>query len=358
MSAMDILDEAFCEPVGPDLIAGLCSIPDARIALAADRYCASALQDPEVVPMRRPDELRPFLGFTTMALLSEEHGLGLDPVELYALSDRATPEIVEDAIKHLLLYCHRLIIRDPLFDLFWQLRLGIPRNVGPRNAARRQLLNGLTIFSYLRPLIERDIVSFVASPPTLATRTPFYALLEDDEERPPAPTVRRWISGRAAIVQALEFAEQFPGSCDLLLPAEDDITVAQRMFNGRPPIPPRVRDNRVLHHLVDTEVPWLSELSVSDVVSIRDASSATSPVGTTDCSAKVEMNAGAGGCGIGAAEAAYAGTPVWPDSGSAPSAPAGVEYSCRERIFPRYRAGGSGRRGHRSLRPVHRCPEL
>jgi hypothetical protein len=107
--------------------------------------------------------------------------------------------------------------------------------------------------------------------PSLEIKTPFYALWEDNEVPPPAPTARRWISGREAIVQTLEVAERFPGSCDLLLPAEDDITVARRMFSGRlPAIPPRERDNRVLRHLLDTEVPRLSELSVSDVVSIHD----------------------------------------------------------------------------------------
>jgi hypothetical protein len=231
-TALDVLADGFGDPVGPDLIANLGELRSERVVSAARAYATWAETSENAVPTRPPSELRPFVTFHAMRVAAAKFRLGIDP-SFYTWGPGASPDLVEDGIKQLLLYCHGLVLDDPLtyvMDYFVQ---GETTDPARRARYRQMLASGLILLSYLRPLIERHIISFV--PQDRAGRE--YRFVAGAAQKIVAetadfshyshaalPTVMRWDLARqslGSIRATLALAEEFLGRFDfsVLIPS-------------------------------------------------------------------------------------------------------------------------------------------
>ena len=142
-TVLDVIQQAFDEPLGPDLIDGMSRMSASDIARLYQP--TSEWEDSFQAPYKPITELRPYI----------PHG---DNFTTWEMLDDVTPFKTADAIKHRLLFCHSIAIRSPLPILVSNLADGFDSGI------ERTLRRHFVTLLQLAPLIEQGIVTFVPLP--------------------------------------------------------------------------------------------------------------------------------------------------------------------------------------------------
>lgn len=151
MSAISVVESALGDELGPDLIANIGHVPPETLERLAHEYRRFAQEGANPVSPSAPDELTPFITLQAMRCIAAEFDPRLNPSLTYNFVDPATPEIIEDTLKRFLLYCHRLVVDDPLIYTMDYLAFGAPLEEPLWRRVLDRLTGCLTLLSYLRP---------------------------------------------------------------------------------------------------------------------------------------------------------------------------------------------------------------
>lgn len=212
-----------------------------------------------------------------------------DP-DFYNWGPEAQPELVEDGIKRLLLYCHRLVLDDPLIYAMDHLVQGESNDPERRARRRERLRAALVLLSYLRPLIDARVVTFVPQDRVgFAYRQVNAAAVEHVAGQGDFSQYMggRFAGGRGEAVagirwqlahQALEsvrvtlaLAEDFPEQFDFFFPDRFFVDAAARELRDRSPaLGIAEHENQLLRTLLSVEVPDIAGLSLHDVIAVRE----------------------------------------------------------------------------------------
>lgn len=272
--------------MGPDLISRIDDLPAEKIVAMAQAYFAFSQQSPETIPPREPDELRPFLSFQAMRWMSSQYGFGFDPKSVVSWQDEDAPARVEDALKRVLLYCHRAVVDDPIIYMMDYFTEGEPSN-SREYGYRTRLAHALSLVSYLRPLIETGVLAFVAQDrdrlkgPSLPRPADFDQIVNRADFRTINPQLpdnghrvarSRWASeGFESAKVALRLAEIFPDRFDIYFPDSVFRDVAASMLSElATSVGTTERHTSEIRQLIEIEIPSLDGLTVTDIVSIRN----------------------------------------------------------------------------------------
>ncbi len=283
MSAITVIEAALGEELGPDLIASIDVLPSERLVAMAQAYVEFAEEGTSILgPASQAAELRPLVTFQAMRTVAAKFGLGIDPKGFYQWSPGSSPDLVEDAIKRLLLYCHRLVLDDPFIYTCDYLKYGEPDGA-LRAEVRRKVGANLSLLSYLRPLVEHEIVVFVpqdragrAPAPDAASVSRIAA--ESDfghfNPGPMHPYVQQFWSEVAfqSVKATLLLGNEFPSRFDFFFPDPVFVNAAVVELRGHRPesVGTAERHSRELNYLLEVHIPRLDDLTVADVLAIRE----------------------------------------------------------------------------------------
>src|SRR4051794_22700224 len=146
-SVIDVIHSVFEVDLGPDLISDLDRIDHKLLFRFRESYAAFA--NSSVLPTKDQTELRPLA--TYRALGYTEH-LRIDGF----LNELDKPALQEDEVKKHLLYCHSLVLDDPLpfiLDHF--------SGRGASGKSRARLASYFAFLNHVKPVVEENILSFV-----------------------------------------------------------------------------------------------------------------------------------------------------------------------------------------------------
>lgn len=276
-TVLDLIRDVLGEDLSPDLIARVSEISPAKLRELRDRHRESVGQFS--LPEKADGHLRPFV-------TSE----GLSRADLrFEEKDFDYPDVTgskEDAIKLHLLYCHSLVIHDPLpyiLDYFDQ-------KSAPRVALTR-LANYLSFLNQVRRCVEAGHLFFFDNvedirrarhwPPELLDwdqikeRAASIDVSHDfaAELRPVPEEVRPYLLREAlnSIGKTLVANQSQGRKCDLYFPARfyrDALVLVVGVVRGTMDI--REVELRVLERLLSADVPNLDTLDLEDVARIRE----------------------------------------------------------------------------------------
>ncbi len=279
MNPIRRFETALGEALDPDLLAKFYLIPNSRLTETAERYCdeVQTLDYSAELSPRIPGELRPFLTSLVQRPYKDDQDARGAPAE--------SPADIEDRLKHLLLYAHGIVASDPLFVA---LQTTLLQGQTARHRAR--VYECLELVSYLREVIDEGIVDVI--PSSSAQNPTGWSPVEgegdlwqrDEDGRDwttdrsgarievSGPMAREWLAARHQVSITVAAAESANGGFDLFCPASYYLDVAQRMFpTSKIPVSPAQLENHVLEHLLDMTVPRITDITIADVVAVRQS---------------------------------------------------------------------------------------
>jgi hypothetical protein len=290
---LDVLEDQTGQRFGEDLIACIKTAPDRELSELAERVTAFRATAP-VPAKQHGGELRPYVPVIGRNIREGDHGLNLDRTDF---DDPRRAEAAFDSLKHHLLYCHSLAVDDPLgyiLDAFatWQ-----PNELWRRDA-RPRLVNCVHFLERIEPLIRSGAVVLVEDQPwrrgfsrrivrdlddltASADLSDLTGMLRDkldelEAQGPTAVEVGRQVVLELAeqqLTRGLQAAAAHPGELDLYMPYRHYEAVLQRAAQEALlalPDSPREVELHVLGQLLALPVPGLSQLSVDDLVAVRE----------------------------------------------------------------------------------------
>src|SRR5262249_20026814 len=146
------IEEVLEAPVGPDLISHVEHLSDShlgRLQQACERFHSEYR-----LPYKAASQFRPYLHPGLLGMTRDRDVL--DYTAFWNFDAVTTPAVQEDALKCYLLYCHGVILQDPLLYI-----LDFVGSDEYKKVTRERLTNYLSFLSYIKPLVDCGIVLFI-----------------------------------------------------------------------------------------------------------------------------------------------------------------------------------------------------
>jgi hypothetical protein len=276
----NVIEEALGEAIGPELIVRAGRVPEGRLENLRERH--SAFLAGYRLPAKKTSQLRPYLHPKLLQLTSQ--GQLLDYQAFFHDFDQAaTPGQQENVIKKYLLYCDGVILHDPLLYILDY--VGSPAHA---EKTRRRFADYLSFLSYIRPLVDSGVVTFIDEAPYRNIKKhavwPVPLVFADDLSRLAqridiAEGPRRipetekefilWY-GMPGLSSSLVARQYHRGNLDLFFPNDILWSGFQNLGESlnAPESNPGYRV-KLLNRLMKIPLPNLDALSVTDIVNLR-----------------------------------------------------------------------------------------